>query len=97
MHKKISHIDRELGPRDLPNKAGAVAINSYKKNHKEQREAQALLRDAMAKWSGARIEGNDLRKRQKMFYLTFKIDVLEAQTLNKRDALTLLERVKNDY
>ena len=97
LHQKIAHLDRELGPKDLPNTAGRIAVNAVKKNHQERKDAQAELRHAMAVWSGVHIHhGLDLRQRQKLFYLRFNIDILTAQTLNKKDTYELLERVTND-
>jgi DNA repair protein RadD len=97
LHKKIAKLDRELGPADLPNAAGRIAVNAVKKNHRERQEAQTDLRHAMAVWSGVHMHhGLDLRQRQKLFYLRFNVDILTAQTLNKKDTLELLERVEND-
>ena len=97
LHRKIAKLDRELGPEDLPNAAGRIAVNAVKKNHRERQEVQAELRHVMAVWSGAHMgQGLDLRQRQKLFYLRFNVDILTAQTLNKKDTLELLEHVEND-
>lgn len=79
----------------FPYGAGPEVIGAIKKRHREKQEAQALLREAMAIWGGQRTAaGDDIPIAQRRFYHTFGIDVATAQTLNRKDAEELLERIK---
>lgn len=66
--------------------------------HAELRQTQQVLRHAINVWGGARgvLDGLETPEQQKAFYLKFGVDVLTAQTLRNKEALSLLERVKND-
>lgn len=55
--------------------------------HGERQMAQAALRGAMAQWGGERkAEGLDDRQMQRLFYLTFGVDVLSAAALGTEAA-----------
>jgi len=78
----------------FPYGAGPEVIGAIKKRHREKQEAQVALREAMAIWGGARTEqGEDIPTAQRRFYHTFGIDVLTAQTLNRKESEELLERI----
>jgi hypothetical protein len=79
-------------PKGLPNHAILAII----KRHGERTKAQVTLREAIAAWGGVQthINGLDLREAQKLFYLTFNVDIMTAQALNAKEATELTERVK---
>lgn len=57
--------------------------------------AQYALKDAMALWAGWQTQqGRSDSEGQKLFYLTFGVDMLTAQTLSKPDAENLTARVQ---
>lgn len=81
-------------PLRLPFKAAPEVIGHLKKHHKARQEAQKELREAMALWGGQRtLLGEDVRTAQRRFFHTFQIDVLSAQTLGKKEAIELKERI----
>ncbi len=72
-----------------PGVQGAIA-----KRHRERQEAQGALRQAMMLWGGARLaEGMSLRQAQRVFFHTFGVDVMTAQTLGRPEAEELTPRV----
>lgn len=72
-----------------PEVQGAIA-----KRHRERQEAQGALRQAMMLWGGARLaEGMSLRQAQRVFFHTFGVDVMTAQTLGRPEAEELTPRV----
>ena len=88
LHKEIARIDDD--PR-LPISKGQLICRATARRHKERQESQDALRLSMANWSARHVDNFDLRQRQKMFYIRFKIDVLTAQTLGKSAADKLRE------
>lgn len=82
-------------PRGLPNHAIMAII----KRHGERSKAQTELREIISRWGGIQThqKGLELREAQKLFYLTFGIDVLTAQTLGAREAMELKERVESCF
>lgn len=63
----------------------------------QKNAAQKDLREMMSLWCGYRtqaISGDELRKVQKEFFLTFGIDVLSAQALPRKEANELTERIR---
>jgi len=75
--------------------ANAGAIAGYEKNHRLRREAQAELRETMARWAGMkRAEGLDERQRHRMFYHLFGLDSLSAQTLGRPEAEALAAKIR---
>lgn len=64
------------------------------KRHVERQEAQAALRSSIAWWGGyQRAQGREDSESYRRFYFKFGIDVLSAQALGTKDALTLAERI----
>jgi DNA repair protein RadD len=78
----------ELQATGLP----AIPVMANVKRHSERQKAQAALRIAMAHWHP---ELSD-RERQKAFWFTFGVSVIEAVALGTRDAELLLDRVVNN-
>lgn len=78
-------------PPTYPYGAAPVVVASINKNHRERTEAQTELREAIALWASGK---HDIPRAQREFFLTFGIDVLSAQALNRADAITLTERIR---
>jgi len=92
-------VDLDLTPAEYLAKSGAgrlhhVAAMSAAKRHTEKQKAQAVLRDAIALWAGhQRALGRPDSESYRRFYFKYHVDVLSAQALGTRDALTLTERI----
>ena len=70
-------------------------IGRHVKAHDERQAAQAMLRETLALWGGARrAEGLTVEQTQRLFWLRYDIDVLSAQALGTTDTWTLLERIR---
>lgn len=81
---------RQLLLRNAP----AISMNQHLRRHAERQEAQAALRWAMAQWGGLRkAEGLDDRQMQRLFFHTFGVDTLTAQSLGTAEARALTERL----
>ena len=83
-------------PPRFPYEAASHVVAGIKNRHAEKCEAQRALRAAMSLWAGARTqatEGDAVRRVQREFYFTFGIDVLSAQTLPRKEAEELTERI----
>jgi len=75
--------------------AGDLAGLGAEKKHRKKQEAQFELRDTMALWGGVQgAQGLQTREQQKLFYLTFGIDVMSAQALKRVDAVELNDKVR---
>jgi hypothetical protein len=62
--------------------------------HEERQEAQNELREAIAQWAGHRkAEGSEDSEIYKLFYLMFDVDVMTAQTLGKKEAIELKDKI----
>tara|TARA_R110000851_G_scaffold287513_3_gene441542 strand:- start:11246 stop:12805 length:1560 start_codon:yes stop_codon:yes gene_type:complete len=80
-------------PANIPKSAVLRLLRLHNETVKTQKE----LRDRMADWAGYHKHlGKKLREIQKLFFLTFDVDVLTAQTLNSTDGNALLVRVRYD-
>ncbi len=67
--------------------AHAGAITGATKNHRLRQEAQSILRSSIAWWAGHHQDsGRNIRECMRLFYFTFGIDVMTAQTLGRTDA-----------
>lgn len=85
-------VDR--GPR-FPHGASMATVGRIKRDWFKRNEAREELRDAMAAWGGVRrAAGDDDRRIQRRFFLTFGIDVVSAQALPSAEATKLTERVR---
>lgn len=63
-------------------------------NHMRRQAAQHRLREVITQWSMSRHE--DARVAMRRFWFVFKIDVLEARTLNEKDADALRAKICAD-
>lgn len=75
-----------------PYNATPVVVASVAKINRERHEAREKLRETMAQWAAGM---DDIPRAQRLFYITFGIDVATAQILNKKETETLNERIKN--
>lgn len=77
--------------------AGSLAAAGAEKNHRVRKQAHVELHAAMSLWGGRqRAIGVTDRESYKLFFLTFGVDILTAQTLSRSDATALKIRVLND-
>lgn len=65
--------------------------------HVADQAAQRMLREAIATWAGwERHRGMDDSSIRRKFYLKYGVDVLSAQALRERDAVSLNERIRRE-
>lgn len=82
----------ELAAKHTP-KVGQLA---HVKRHVERQEAQKALRASIAWWAGyQRALGRSDDESYRRFYFAFGVDVLSAQALGTKDALSLAEKVNS--
>lgn len=75
--------------------AGPMAAAGAAKQHRLRQEAQTELRSSIALWAGfQRATGAHDNASYRRFYGTFGIDVMQAQTLGRKKAEELNERVR---
>jgi len=90
-------IARISGPVRYPASLSGPARARLHKVHHERQQIQAALRESIAWWAGyQRSRGRADSESYRRFYFAFGVDVMTAQTLNGREALTLAEHI-NDY
>ena len=76
----------------LPEVAGAI-----RKRHWERRESQQYLRSMIAWWAGLQTShGRGESESYRRFYFKFGIDVGTAQTLGKREAEELADKINGE-
>jgi DNA repair protein RadD len=92
MRGEIARID---GAARFPAGADHVTRLAINKRHVERQEAQAALRQAMSWWAGLQdaLGHADTAEKQRLFYLTFGVDVATAQAFNVADAGKLRDRI----
>jgi len=79
----------------IPYGATPVITASIHKRHRERIQALNELRETMAMWGGWRTAaGDSVSEQQRRFYLTYGVDCLSAQSLNKADAEALMVRIR---
>ena len=85
------------GPSYAPKNAEPVVANSIHKRHRERKEAQQALRDAMALWGGwQEHSGLTTREASKLFFLRYGVDTMTACTLGAKDAVILEQRLRDE-
>ena len=92
MHKEAERVvGLPYAPKGLP----SAAVLAIIKKHSERAKAQVELRETISKWGGLQTHGKGLsvREAQKLFFLTFGVDILSAQSLGAKEATELKERV----
>ena len=91
MRGEIERID---GPADFSPHWTGIAAAGARKHHRVRQEMQSALRESIAWWAGYQQQfGRGESESYRLFYLTFGVDVLTAQTLGKADALKLANRI----
>ncbi len=84
-----------VAPPTIPFGLSPVAAASYNKRHHETTKAQFYLREAAALWAGWHLHlGRDDSQIQRLFFLTFGVDLLTAYALRQGDAEALTMRIK---
>jgi superfamily II DNA or RNA helicase len=84
-------------PMAFPAFAGPEIVAGIRGHWYQKKAAQEKLREMMSLWCGYQTQatsGEDLRKAQKKFYLTFGVDVMSAQALARKDAEALTEKIR---
>jgi len=67
---------------------------AHVKRHKERQDVQGALRTSIAWWGAyQRYQGRADSESYKRFYWKFGVDVMTAQTLSKKDALELAQKI----
>lgn len=90
-----SHID--LKRRMEYAGAPPQAVNGAVANHRDRQQAQAALRDVIALWAGyQRQMGRPDSESYRRFYFRYGVDVATAQTLGRKDANLLCQRIADD-
>ena len=77
-------------------RAGAprLAAGGAAKQHRLRQEAQTVLREAIKWWAGyERAKGHPDSRSYRLFYHTFKVDVMTAQTLGRPEAELLASKI----
>jgi len=78
-----------------PYNASPVVVASVAKINRERAEARERLRETMLAWQ-MKYGSDDLRRDQRLYFITFGTDVATSQTLNKKDSEILNERIKRE-
>lgn len=80
-------------PPKFPYGATPEIVGAIKKRHRERMSAVDDLKHTIATWAAGM---DDITAAQRLFFLTFGVDVLTAQTLSKNDTVKLIERIENE-
>lgn len=99
MRGEIEHVDMspaearaEMAAKYMPE----IGIRAGVKRHVGRQEMQEALRASIAWWAGwQRAHGRDDSESYRRFYFAFGIDVMSAQSLNTKEALSLAEKINN--
>lgn len=92
MYKEIHRVEAApIVPRNLGEIVGRAVVNT----HTHRREALHVLQRTMALWGGWQQHlGREEREAQRLFYFTFGVDVLTAQTMPAAALLELNVRIQ---
>ena len=93
MRGEIARIDQPaeaVGRRMEAAGMQGAAVGGAMKNHRERHEAQQALRMSIRWWAA---DHGDIRESYRHFFFKFGVDVATAQTLGRRDALELANRI----
>ena len=90
---KVANID---GAPRIPQSLDAMAARGLMNRHGERQKAQHTLREMIALWAGWQThQGRDDSQSYRIFYHTFGLDVLSAQSLGRPEAEALAIKIKN--
>lgn len=89
---KVANID---GAPRIPQHLDAMAARGLMNRHHERQVAQHALREAVALWAGWQAhQGRDDSQSYRIFYHTFGLDVLTAQSLGRPEAEALTAKIR---
>jgi len=92
---KVDKSDADF--KKLTKYMSSTVADGASRNHFLRQQAQRELRHQMTMWGGRQeTHGHTLAESQKIFYMRFGVDILTAQALGRPDAITLMERIKED-
>lgn len=90
-------VDRINGAPLIPSHLAPVAAAGLQKNWAHRQAAQGHLRNALALWAGwKRHEGHTDSEAYRIFFHSYGVDVMTAQTYNTKDAEALHARITAD-
>lgn len=94
MRGQIAKVDGDVY---VPYNATPEVAGAIRKRHFERRDAQQVLRHAIAWWAGLEAaQGRSESESYRRFYYKFGVDVGNAQTLGAREAEELTARVQTE-
>ena len=96
LRRERNRIDSDpLIPRGLDDRA----VGAVRKNHRQRQEGQGLLRETIKFWSDYQTKKKNIGQQQayRKFFHLFGIDVMTAQTLNRKDALDLRDLIAEKF
>lgn len=91
MRRAVAKID---GPPQCNPSDHSMVANAIRKNHRERKEAQAVLRESLGWWLAyQRQNGLSVEETYRLFYYRFHTDVMTAHTLGKRECYELADKI----
>lgn len=97
MRGEIDKVDMTVDQKReelIANYVPNVGIRPNLKRHVERQEAQTALRASIAWWGGyQRAKGREDSEIYRRFYFAFGVDMMTAQALKTKEALTLAEQI----
>ena len=99
MRNEVARVDdpQITIQRMLKARAPTAVIEGYRRNALARSDAQASMRMAIDWWVAfQKQKGRSVRESQKLFYLTFGVDLLTVRTLGKADTFKMADRI-NEY
>jgi len=92
--KRFDRSDEEVRKGMLQSGASQMVAYSVAKNHRKAQETQGILRPIIRRWGDTRrAAGHGDVENYRLFYLSFGVDVMTAQTLNRVDAEELIKKI----
>lgn len=92
MRGQVAQID---GPARIPQGLDAIAARAVMNRHHERQVAQHALRESIALWAGWQNHvGHTDSEAMRIFFHTYGVDILGAQSLGRPDAEALAARIK---
>lgn len=98
MRGELDEIDAKLQNPLVPHGAAPYVAAGIRNKARDRAEAQRRLRDNIALWAGVRRDaGDDDHAIYRRFFHRFGIDVMTAQTLKRKEADALSERIEGEW
>lgn len=91
--------DRIDGAPKIPQHLDPIAQRAVANRHHARQEAQTELRQRIAEWAGywRDTRGKNDSEIYRIFFYVFKIDIMSAQALNRKDSEELKARIENKF